>query len=161
MTVRALSRARAKPRPTAAGVPPEDPDSPLPAGLRFAHDDGAGIKRLRAGKGMRYEDASGGPVRDISTLARIKALAIPPAWTDVWICPWPNGHIQATGRDGLTRRYMPRKTSCEQSSPSPAAWVIRRVSAAGAIFIQPFWTPTSRERCWTHCAKKLLPSWAT
>ena len=119
MTVRALSRARAKPRPTAAGVPPEDPDSPLPAGLRFAHDDGAGIKRLRAGKGMRYEDASGGPVRDVSTLARIKALAIPPAWTDVWICPWPNGHIQATGRDGRGRkqyRYHSRWRTARDAS---------------------------------------------
>jgi DNA topoisomerase-1 len=53
---------------------------------------------------MRYLDADGRPIRDPSTLARIKALAIPPAWTDVWICPWPHGHIQATGRDERGRK---------------------------------------------------------
>jgi DNA topoisomerase-1 len=80
------------------------------AGLRYVTDDAPGIRRLRSGKGFRYEDADGKPVRDPDTLARIKSLAVPPAWTDVWICPSPNGHLQATGRDERGRkqyRYHP------------------------------------------------------
>jgi DNA topoisomerase-1 len=53
---------------------------------------------------MRYLNVDGRPIRDPATLARIKALAIPPAWTEVWICPWANGHIQATGRDARGRK---------------------------------------------------------
>ncbi len=74
------------------------------AGLRYSMDTGKGIKRLRAGKGMRYVDPNGATIRDAATLSRIRALAIPPAWTDVWICPWENGHIQATGRDARGRK---------------------------------------------------------
>nr|WP_235548311.1 DNA topoisomerase IB [Noviherbaspirillum sp. Root189] len=61
--------------------------------------------------GFRYIDADGKAVTNEATLARIKSLAIPPAWTDVWICPWDNGHLQATGRDARKRkqyRYHPR-----------------------------------------------------
>jgi DNA topoisomerase-1 len=81
------------------------------AGLRYATDARAGITRRRAGKGFSYRDADGAVVRDPETLARIRALAIPPAWTDVWICAWPNGHLQASGRDARGRkqyRYHPR-----------------------------------------------------
>jgi DNA topoisomerase I len=81
------------------------------AGLRHVADDAPGIMRTRAGSGFRYIDAAGKPVRDEATLARIRSLAIPPAWTDVWICPWDNGHLQATGRDAKGRkqyRYHPR-----------------------------------------------------
>ena len=62
---------------------------------------------MQAGKTVRYRDSQGRSVRDDETLARIKALAIPPAWTAVWICPWANAHIQATGRDakGRNRQY--------------------------------------------------------
>jgi DNA topoisomerase-1 len=74
------------------------------AGLRYVTDDAPGIRRLRSGKGFRYEDADGKPVRDPDTLARIKSLAVPPAWTDVWICPSPRGHLQATGRDARGRK---------------------------------------------------------
>ena len=63
-----------------------------------------GIRRLRAGRGFRYVDACGNRVSDPATLARIRALVIPPAWEDVWICPWPQGHIQATGVDVAGRR---------------------------------------------------------
>lgn len=59
---------------------------------------------MRAGKGFRYLDASGKAVRDAKTLARIRALAVPPAWTDVWICRTPDGHLQATGRDARGRK---------------------------------------------------------
>ncbi|NEX63188.1 DNA topoisomerase IB [Noviherbaspirillum sp. 17J57-3] len=63
-----------------------------------------GIRRQAAGSGFRYADADGKPVRDEATLARIKALAIPPAWTEVWICAHDKGHIQATGRDARGRK---------------------------------------------------------
>jgi len=74
------------------------------AGLRWVNDDTPGLRRLRAGKGFRYVDAAGKRVTDDKTLARIKQLAIPPAWRDVWICASPNGHIQATGRDARGRK---------------------------------------------------------
>ena len=81
------------------------------AGLRYADDRRPGITRRRAGKAFRYLDTEGRPIRDAETLARIKSLAIPPAWSDVWISPSPLGHIQATGRDDKGRkqyRYHPR-----------------------------------------------------
>jgi DNA topoisomerase-1 len=74
------------------------------AGLRWIGDDGPGIRRLRAGKGFRYIAADGKTIRDEKQIARIKKLAIPPAWTKVWICPSANGHIQATGRDARGRK---------------------------------------------------------
>jgi DNA topoisomerase I len=69
------------------------------AGLRYVSDEQPGIGRRRVGKGFSYRAPQGGAVRDAATLKRIRALAIPPAWTQVWICPHANGHIQATGRD--------------------------------------------------------------
>lgn len=81
------------------------------AGLRYATDDAPGIVREAAKNGFRYLDTDGKPLRDDIALARIKALAIPPAWTAVWICARENGHIQATGRDARGRkqyRYHPR-----------------------------------------------------
>jgi DNA topoisomerase-1 len=81
------------------------------AGLRYASDDRPGIRRLRAGRGFRYVAPRGGTVRDGATLARIRALAVPPAWRDVWIAPDARAHVQATGRDARGRkqaRYHPR-----------------------------------------------------
>jgi DNA topoisomerase-1 len=69
-----------------------------------------GLTRRKSGTGFSYRDAKGAPVRDPETLKRIKSLAIPPAYTDVWICPRASGHIQATGRDAKGRkqyRYHP------------------------------------------------------
>ena len=63
-----------------------------------------GIKRIRRGRGFSYEDASGAPLRDEAELDRIRALAIPPAWADVWICDDDRGHIQAVGTDAAGRR---------------------------------------------------------
>ncbi|MDO1558412.1 DNA topoisomerase IB [Brevundimonas sp. 2R-24] len=77
---------------------------PAPPGLTWCTDEGSGIRRRRAGKGFAYIDANGARVTDEKTLARIRSLAIPPAWTDVWICPRANGHIQATGRDQKGRK---------------------------------------------------------
>lgn len=86
----------------------EDPQTPVAharaAGLRYVHDGGAGIRRLRRGASFRYVTADGRPLRDRAELARIRALAIPPAWTDVWICSLSNGHVQATGRDARGRK---------------------------------------------------------
>jgi DNA topoisomerase-1 len=70
-----------------------------------------GIARQRNGKGFVYLDPQGRKVRDAATLQRIRSLAIPPAWTDVWICNRPDGHVQAVGRDARGRkqyRYHPR-----------------------------------------------------
>jgi DNA topoisomerase-1 len=74
------------------------------AGLRYVNDSTAGFQRAKSGKGFKYRSASGGTVTDESVLARIKRLAIPPAWTDVWVCSYENGHIQATGRDAKGRK---------------------------------------------------------
>jgi DNA topoisomerase-1 len=80
------------------------------AGLRYVCDDTPGIERKRARKGFSYIGVDGKPIRDTQELNRFKALVIPPAWTKVWICPLPNGHLQATGRDEKGRkqyRYHP------------------------------------------------------
>jgi DNA topoisomerase-1 len=69
------------------------------AGLRYVTDDMPGYRRRRNGKGFVCTRPSGEPIRDPQELRRIRALAIPPAWRDVWICPSPDGHLQATGRD--------------------------------------------------------------
>ncbi|UCI09260.1 DNA topoisomerase IB [Mesorhizobium sp. B1-1-8] len=73
------------------------------ASLTYVSDADPGIRRLRKGKGFSYLGANGRPV-DEATLARIKSIVIPPAWTDVWISPDPDGHIQATGRDQRGRK---------------------------------------------------------
>lgn len=78
-----------------------------PAGrgrLRRADCAGAGIERRRQGRGFSYRDPEGGRIEDEETLARIGELAIPPAWEEVWICPDPYGHIQATGIDAAGRK---------------------------------------------------------
>ncbi len=85
--------------------------SKAPAGLSYVNDDSPGLSRRRSGKGFAYRDAHGRAVRDKKTLERIRKLAIPPAWRDVWICASENGHMQATGRDARGRkqhRYHPR-----------------------------------------------------
>src|SRR5207302_3005943 len=80
-------------------------------GLVHVSDAMPGIRRRRRGRAFGYVAPDGRPVRDPEELARIRALAIPPAWTGVWICPDPDGHVQATGRDARGRkqyRYHPR-----------------------------------------------------
>lgn len=74
------------------------------AGLRYVSDLMPGIRRKKSGDSFTYEDAEGNPVTDEETLERIKKLVIPPAWTDVWICPSKMGHLQATGRDARKRK---------------------------------------------------------
>ena len=74
------------------------------AGLRYVSDSTPGIERHASGRQFRYTLPNGTPVRDRATLERIRRLVIPPAWTDVWICPRADGHIQATGRDARRRK---------------------------------------------------------
>ena len=74
------------------------------AGLRYVSGAGAGIRRVRAGDAFRYLGQDGRAIRKHATLARIRALAIPPAWTGVWICPHEDGHLQAWGRDARRRK---------------------------------------------------------
>ena len=74
------------------------------AGLRYVSDDQPGYTRKAKGDDFEYFDTEGKPIRDEQRLLRIKRIAIPPAYTDVWICPAPNGHIQATGRDARHRK---------------------------------------------------------
>lgn len=96
-------------------TPCDDIDNPVQAaksaGLRYVSDTSPGIRRKRVGKHFSYIGLDGRPIHDAEELRRIRSLGIPPAWTNVWICPKPNGHIQATGRDAKGRkqyRYHPR-----------------------------------------------------
>jgi len=92
--------ARDLPDHTPAQLTPEDLKA---AGLRHVSDHDPGITRRKSGTGFSYRKPDGGPI-DEAALDRIRKLAIPPAWTDVWICPDPRGHIQATGRDQKGRK---------------------------------------------------------
>ena len=118
------------------------------AGLRYSSDAQPGIRRRRSGRGFSYVDSDGATVRDREVLARIKALAIPPAWRDVWICRWPNGHIQATGRDARGRkqhRYHARWHEARDESKFD-----RMVAFADAL-------PAIRERTDADLARPGLP----
>lgn len=106
----------ARPRPMATLLlEPPAPAEPAAvarfAGLRYVQDGQPGIRRRKSGRGFSYVRHDGTIVRDTETLARIRSLAIPPAWADVWICTLSNGHIQAAGRDVKGRkqyRYHPK-----------------------------------------------------
>ena len=94
----------------AHGALAADTRAEAPAGLTFCSDEHPGLRRTASGKGFTYHDPQGRLIRDRKILDRVRALAIPPAWTDVWICPRVSGHIQATGRDLKGRkqyRYHP------------------------------------------------------
>src|SRR5215469_3712321 len=85
-------------------------ESAAEAGLRYVRAGGPCIRRIRCGKSFRYLGLDGKPLRDPKRLARIRILAIPPAWREVWICPSAYGHLQAVGRDAKGRkqyRYHP------------------------------------------------------
>ena len=104
-------------------TPPADSTDPQQAaacaGLAYVSDEEPGIRRRRAGKGFSYKWPDGTTVTEEETLARIRKLAIPPAYTGVWICPDPDGHLQATGRDAKGRkqyRYHPRWTELREGT---------------------------------------------
>lgn len=95
-------RVRDEPtRPTAIALASERTPGD---GLRHSSDMEPGIARRRCGRGFRYLDPDGAPIRDVASLGRIRALAIPPAWRDVWICRDARGHLQAVGRDARGRK---------------------------------------------------------
>ncbi|SHH85735.1 DNA topoisomerase-1 [Pollutimonas bauzanensis] len=98
----------------------EEADTPGPMqGLIYVTDDGPGITRRKSGQRFAYLDAKGCPIKDPAAISRIDALAIPPAYSDVWICPDPRGHIQATGRDARGRkqyRYHQQWTAVRDSN---------------------------------------------
>ena len=123
-------------------------DTDALAGLRDCSDDRPGITRHRAGRGFSYRDRDGKPIRDRETLARIRSIVIPPAWTDVWICPHANGYLQATGRDGRGRkqyRYHPRFRATRDTAKFE-----RLIAFARAL-------PAIRERVDADLAKPGLP----
>ncbi len=136
-----------------------EPQSPSPsvvdpkeaaetAGLVYVSDEEPGIRRRKAGKGFSYERSDGSKVVDEKTLARIRKLAIPPAWTDVWICASPNGHLQATGRDAKGRKqykYHPAFREVRESAKYE-----RMVDFARAL-------PALRAKVAEHMALRGLP----
>ncbi len=138
-------------RRKAAQVPPDPLEAQAAArdaGLRYASDAGPGLSRRRAGRGFSYRDPDRVLVRDRETLARIKAIAIPPAWTDVWICRWPNGHLQASGRDARGRkqyRYHDRWRERRDTDKFD-----RMLAFAGVL-------PAIRARCDEDLGKRGLP----
>ncbi|MCD6077262.1 MAG: topB [Ramlibacter sp.] len=99
---------------------PADPrEAAESAGLVYVSDEDRGIRRERKGDGFAYFKANGDAVTDEATLERIRKLAIPPAYEDVWICPKANGHLQATGRDARGRkqyRYHPQFREVREST---------------------------------------------
>src|ERR1700728_1408417 len=112
---------------------PPGPDAAVP-GLTRSDPHGSGISRRRDGARFRYDDPSGAPVTDAETLLRIKALAIPPAWTNVWISPDPLGHVQATGVDGRGRtQYRYHQLWREQRDTQKFAHMLRFASALPAL----------------------------
>jgi DNA topoisomerase I len=117
-------------------------------GLRYVSDEHPGIRRRRSGKGFAYTRPDGTRLTDHHVLGRIRALVIPPAWTDVWICPHPDGHIQVTGRDAKGRkqyRYHPRFREVRESTKYE-----HMVSFAEAL-------PTIRAKVREHMALRGLP----
>lgn len=85
-------------------LPPDPATAAREADLRHVRDDAPGIRRVRRGRGFAFVRPDGSRVKDPEEIRRIRALAIPPAWSDVWICPDPRGHLQATGRDARRRK---------------------------------------------------------
>ena len=128
---------------------PVDPrEAAVEAGLRYVDDSKPGFTRKRSGTGFRYLDAKGETLRDAAQIARIRKLAIPPAYTDVWICRYANGHIQATGRDAKGRkqyRYHPDFRAARETSKFE-----RIMAFANAL-------PGIRTRIDAHMRKRGLP----
>ena len=98
--------------------------------LRRADCAGPGIRRVRRGRGFSYEDGSGEKIADEETLERIRQLAIPPAWKEVWICPDPFGHIQATGYDEAGRKQYLYHERWQQRQAERKFELVRRFALA-------------------------------
>jgi DNA topoisomerase-1 len=141
---------------TATATPTAEDNGPLAdpreaaesAGLVYVTDEQRGLTREQSGDGFRYLKPNGDAVTDEATLARIRKLAIPPAWTAVWICPKANGHLQATGRDARGRkqyRYHPHFREARESTKYE-----HMLAFAQAL-------PTLRQRIAEHMALRGLP----
>jgi DNA topoisomerase-1 len=105
VTIRRPTRTVVRLRNDVPIEPAVAPVAPSPdVALRYSSDTEAGIGRRRSGRGFRYVGPDSTPIRDPATLARIRALAVPPAWRDVWICRDARGHLQATGSDARGRK---------------------------------------------------------
>lgn len=134
--------------PDAAQTIVDPRDAAESVGLRYVSDERPGIRRKKAGTGFSYVRPDGSKLTGSDALKRIKAIAIPPAWTDVWICPSPDGHIQATGRDAKGRkqyRYHARFREVRESTKYE-----RVVAFADAL-------PSIRETVREHMALRGLP----
>jgi DNA topoisomerase I len=121
---------------------------PSTAKLRYVHDDEPGYRRKKSGKSFVYLDTRGHKITSEAKIRRLKALAIPPAWTDVWISPRPDGHLQATGRDAKGRkqyRYHPDWRAVQEEMKFD-----RLISFGEAL-------PAIRRRIADDIAKKGLP----
>ncbi len=103
----------------------DPPTATKVAGLRYVMDDGPGIRRQHAGRGFRYVGPDDKPIRDPQELQRIQALAIPPAWTAVWISPIPHGHLQATAamRKGVSSIATTRAGEQDGMKPNLDKWI--------------------------------------
>jgi DNA topoisomerase-1 len=126
----------------------EHKESADAAGLRYVSDGAPGIRRRRVGRGFVYLGPDGSRLTDPRAPARIRSLAIPPAWTDVWICPYADGHIQATGRDARGRkqyRYHPLFREARENTKYD-----HLIEFAEAL-------PTIRRRVGAHLALRGLP----
>ena len=118
------------------------------AGLRYVSDDRPGIGRRRSGTGFSYVQPDGHRLADRAAIKRIRSLAIPPAWQEVWICPFADGHLQATGRDARGRkqyRYHPSFREVRETTKYK-----HLIAFAGAL-------PTLRRRVCQHMALRGLP----
>ena len=110
----------------------DSPAAARAAELRYVSDEEPGIRRIRRGRGFVYRTPNDKPLTDEKQLRRIASLAIPPAWTNVWICPSADGHIQATGRDARGRkqyRYHARWRERPRPSEVPRRPPLRRAIA--------------------------------
>ncbi len=129
-------------------------------GLRYSRDDQPGIRRRRHGDGWRYETDDGTTVHEEATLDRIRKLAVPPAWTDVWICADEHGHLQATGRDARGRKqyryhreFRARRESAKFEQLIEFGLVLPRIRAAVAADLARPGLP--REKVLAACVRVL------
>src|SRR5215470_1435513 len=124
------------------------------ASLRYVSDARPGIQRIRHGRAFRYVNGNGEAVEDLPTLRRIRSLAIPPAWTQVWICPAAHGHIQAVGRDARGRkqyRYHARwravRDETKYEKMVAFARALPKIRARVAADLARQERPRARDRC--------------